>query len=91
MTGSSKRFVKTGNSKTPLQANFFDISLHSEENVYTNVKCHYLVFILLVKLGDIAFRFLKFVENEESFRALHSGARFDIDVAAEVRAEFTLT
>ena len=54
------------------------------------MKCHYLVFILLVNSGDIAFRFLKFVENEESFRALHSGARFDIDVAAEVRAEFTL-
>ena len=55
------------------------------------MKCHYLVFILLVNSGDIAFRFLKFVENEESFRALHSGARFDIDVAAEVRAAFTLT
>ena len=38
--------------------------------------------------GDIAFRFLKYVENEESLRSFQLGSRFDIDVAKEASHNF---
>ena len=40
--------------------------------------------MLIDIVGDIAFRFLKYVENEESRRSFDTGSRFDINVANEV-------